>query len=84
MCSTQCVEQWGDAGARLPRAGVASNEPAATELISLPNETAEFCNLGPALWFQQQTNCQNQQENAKSDHRWFHSIGKNQKIAERV
>jgi hypothetical protein len=45
-----------DAGTRLARAGVARNEPAATELVSPPNESAKFGNVRFAPWFQQQTN----------------------------
>jgi hypothetical protein len=78
------VRQLVDAGTRLARAGVAGDEPAATELIPPPNESAEFGNVRSAPRFQQQTNSQNHQQNSQTDHRRSPSNWKNRKTVEWV
>jgi len=53
-----------DAGTGFARAGVAGDEPAATELVTLPDESAEFGNVMFSLWIEQQTDGHDHQQDS--------------------
>jgi hypothetical protein len=69
------MSQLVDAGTGLAGAGVASDEPATTELVAPPDETSEFGDTMFPLRVKQQTRGHDEQQNTKSQDDRLEPVG---------